>query len=67
MLALLLAAVALYGLISHQVLRRMGEIGVRMALGAMPAQVLQMIPRESLTLVVLGVLIGVAFPMGATP
>ena len=65
-LALLLAAVGLYGLISYQVLRRTGEIGVRMALGALPAQVLQMILRESLTLVVLGVLVGVALSVGAT-
>ena len=65
-LALLLAAVGLYGLISYQVLRRTGEIGVRMALGALPAQVLQMILRESLTLVVLGVLVGVAISVGAT-
>ena len=65
-LALLLAAVGLYGLISYQVLRRTGEIGVRMALGASPAQVLQMILRESLTLVVLGVLVGVAISVGAT-
>jgi predicted permease len=65
-LALLLTAVGLYGLMSYQVLRRTGEIGVRMALGAMPAQVLQMILRESLTLVVLGALIGVAISFGAT-
>jgi predicted permease len=65
-LALLLAAVGLYGLISYQVLRRTGEIGVRMALGALPAQVLQMILRESLTLVVLGLLVGVAISVGAT-
>jgi ABC-type antimicrobial peptide transport system permease subunit len=46
------------------VLRRTGEIGVRMALGALPAQVLQMILRESLTLVMLGVLVGVAISIG---
>jgi predicted permease len=65
-LALLLAAVGLHGLISYQVLRRTGEIGVRMALGALPAQVLRMILRESLTLVVLGVLVGIAISAGAT-
>ena len=39
---------------------------MRMALGALPAQVLQMILRDSLTLVVLGVLVGVAISVGAT-
>jgi len=57
-LALILASVGLYGLMSHAVLRRTGEIGVRMALGARPAQVLRMILRESLTLVGAGLLVG---------
>ncbi len=59
-LALLLAAVGLYGLMSYAVLRRTGEIGLRMALGALPAHVLRMILRESLGLVVLGVVLGLA-------
>jgi predicted permease len=64
--ALALACVGLYGLMSYQVLRRTGEIGLRMALGALPAQVLGLILRESLTLVGLGVLAGVALALGAT-
>ena len=59
-LALLLACVGLYGLMSHAVLRRTGEIGLRMALGALPGHVLRMILRESLVLVCLGILTGVA-------
>lgn len=59
-LALVLACVGLYGLMSYQVLRRTGEIGLRMALGALPAHVLGMILRESLVLVCLGVVLGLA-------
>ena len=65
-LALLLAAVGLYGLMSYAVVRRTGEIGLRMALGALPSHVLGMIVRESMSLVVLGVLIGIGAAWGAT-
>jgi predicted permease len=60
LLALALACVGLYGLMSHAVLRRTGEIGLRMALGALPAHVLRMILRESLILVCLGIVTGIA-------
>jgi predicted permease len=60
LLALALASVGLYGLMSYAVLRRTAEIGLRMALGARPAQVLRMVVRESLTLVCLGVAAGIA-------
>ncbi len=59
-LALALAAVGLYGLMSYSVVRRTGEIGLRMALGALPRSVLAMIVRESLILVVIGVAVGLA-------
>lgn len=65
-LALVLAAVGLYGLMSYAVLRRTGEIGLRMALGALPRQVLGMIVRESLLLVVIGVVVGIGAALGAT-
>jgi predicted permease len=61
-LALALACVGLHGLMSYAVTRRTGEIGLRMALGALPAQVLRMILTESLALVCLGVVLGL---MGA--
>ena len=56
--ALALACVGLYGLMSFMVVRRTGEIGVRMALGARPRQVLRLVLRESLALVMLGTLLG---------
>jgi ABC-type lipoprotein release transport system permease subunit len=60
LLALGLSAVGLYGLMSYQVLRRTSEIGLRLALGALPTQVLRMVLRESLALVSLGVVLGLA-------
>jgi ABC-type antimicrobial peptide transport system permease subunit len=50
---------------SHAVLRRTGEIGLRLALGALPAHVLRMILRESLMLATVGIAIGVAAAVGA--
>ncbi len=59
-LALALACVGLYGLLSHAVARRTGEIGLRMALGAPSGQVQRMILGESLRLVLVGVVVGSA-------
>jgi ABC-type antimicrobial peptide transport system permease subunit len=58
--ALAMACVGLYGLMSYLVQHRTGEIGLRMALGARPGQVLRMVLRESSTLVVAGVALGLA-------
>jgi ABC-type antimicrobial peptide transport system permease subunit len=64
-LALLVAAIGLFGLMSYSVTRRTTEIGIRMALGAQQQTVLQMVMRESLILVVVGVVIGLGAALGA--
>ena len=57
-LALLLACIGLFGIMSYSVARRTNEIGIRMALGAGRADVLRLVIREGLTPVLLGVCIG---------
>lgn len=64
--ALLLAAIGLYGVISYGVTQRTREIGVRMALGADPIAVVRMILRQALRLAGVGVLIGLASGLGLT-
>jgi predicted permease len=59
LLALLLACVGLYGVMSYGVARRTNEIGIRMALGARGPSVLWLVLREALTLVVIGLVLGV--------
>ena len=57
-IALALAAIGLYGVLSHNIARRRGEIAIRIALGAQPAGVVHMILRETGALVVAGLLVG---------
>jgi predicted permease len=63
-LALVIAAVGLFGVMSYNVSRRTNEIGIRMALGAQRGHVLSQILRESMVLVVAGVFIGLAIALG---
>ena len=64
-LAMLLASIGLFGLMSYSVSRRTNEIGVRMALGAQPRDVLGLVLRESMVLVVVGAVIGVAVALAS--
>jgi predicted permease len=57
-LALLLASIGLYGLLAYSVEKRQNEIGVRLALGAQPGDVLAMVVRETAVLIVAGLLLG---------
>ena len=66
MLALVLASVGLYGVMAYTVARRTREMGIRLALGAVPTGVLWQILKETLMLVLAGVLVGMAIAIGAT-
>jgi predicted permease len=60
-LALIVAAVGLYGVIGYSVSRRVREIGIRKAIGAQPSQLVTMVLREGMVLVAIGGVIGAAF------
>lgn len=65
-LALLLACIGLYGVMSYGVARRTNEIGIRMALGASAPRVTRMVMRETMWVVLLGVAIGIGAALAGT-
>ncbi len=65
-LALILAIVGLYGLISHMVLQRTREIGIRVALGAQRGDILKMVLRQGILATLAGVAIGIVAALALT-
>jgi putative ABC transport system permease protein len=66
LLALILAAVGLYGVVSHTVTRRMNEISVRVALGASPTAVMTLVLRQGVRVIGAGVAVGLVGAFVAT-
>ena len=65
-LAMFLGVIGIYGVMAHLVSQKIHEIGIRMALGASPAQVMRMVIGQGLKLALIGVAVGALAALGAT-
>jgi len=65
-LALVLACIGLYGLLSYEVARRTRELGIRMALGAQRTNLMRLVVRQGITLAFVGAIVGVGASMAVT-
>jgi predicted permease len=66
LLAVFLVGIGVYGLFSYTVARRTNEIGIRMALGAKPSEIMEMVLTEGALLTFLGLIIGLSVSLGLT-
>jgi len=66
LLALLLACLGLYGLLSYEVTRRTREIGIRMAVGAQSHNVVGLVLMKAVGLIIIGAIVGIAVAAGVT-